>query len=40
MEWKVSPIQERTLCKGREDAKETAAFPEKERIHMHGYVFC
>lgn len=40
MEWKVSPIQERTLCKGREDGGETAAFPEKEQIQMHGYTCC
>lgn len=40
MEWKVSPIQERTLCKGREDAEEMTAFPEKQPIQMHGYRCC
>lgn len=40
MEWKVSPIQERTVCKGREDAGETAAFPKKEQIQMHGHMRC
>lgn len=40
MEWKVSPIQERTVCKGREDAGETAAFPKKEQIQMHRQMRC
>lgn len=38
MEWKASPIQGRTLCKGKEDAGETAAFPEEEQIQMHRYI--